>query len=186
MAQPQRAATALAVALLAAGLLYAVVGFALAWLYEHAHEGVQPLIILNLPHDSAFGLVVNWCTALVALLSYPLPLMPVVQLLKPRTSASGRSSDPRGETYLRLFLLLLTTFLTLAVPNFESFAGFLGCLNIAFAQVLPPLVHLRLRSLRLPSGVGKWALVLVDTFMALLGLATLLYFSILTGSSLLA
>ena len=48
MASPERAVGALATALLIAGGLYALVGLALASLYEHAEGGVQPLIILNL------------------------------------------------------------------------------------------------------------------------------------------
>ena len=78
MRQPRRAGTALAASLLVVALLYACVGVALALIYAHASGGVQPLIIMNLTPGSAEALVVEVCSALVALLSYPLPLMPVM------------------------------------------------------------------------------------------------------------
>jgi len=112
MRHPRKAATALAAALLAAGALYAIVGLSLACIYAPSSEGVQQMIILNLPRSSQVGLAVKWCTAMVALLSYPLPFMPVVQLLLPPTEDVHVA--PRRETTLRLALLTVSTTVALA------------------------------------------------------------------------
>jgi len=181
MALPHEAAGALLVALMIAGALYAVVALLLASIYEYSEEGVQQMIILNLPKHSGFGFAVNSCTALVAVLSYPLPLMPVVQLLTP-PAGSSPSSDAR----LRLSLLVVSTAVALAVPNFGRIAGFLGCLNIAFAQCLPPLLHLRLRTAHLQQSPRKRLLEAIDVALTSTGVATLVYFTLLTGRELLA
>ena len=186
MARPRRAAGALATAQLIAGALYVIVGVVLASLYERAEGGVQPLIILNLPrHSEHITPILNWCTALVALLSYPLPLMPVVQLLSPSSSSDAKSHlFLLRESCLRLSLLLLSTLVALCIPNFGRIAGFLGCLNIVSSQLMPPLLHLRLRTLRFPASPRKLILLAVDLTLSLLGLCTLVYFTLLTGRSL--
>lgn len=97
----------------------------------------------------------------MALLSYPLPLMPVVQLLSPsRALAPDDEKEaevrhrwrPHGEDGIRLSLLTLTTAIALLVPNFGAIAGFLGCINLANSALLPPLIHLRLVTLQRARG----------------------------------
>ena len=180
MRQPRRAGTALAASLLVVTMLYACVGVALALIYAHASGGVRPLIIMNLTPGSAEALVVEVCSALVALLSYPLPLMPVMQLLAGLVQTSGEPAAADGgagrDRALRLALLVGTTAIALAVPDFARIASVLGCLNIAFSQLLPPLLHLRLRSLRMAPGARRTAHVAADTVLVALGGGCLLYF----------
>jgi amino acid permease len=89
--EPSRAAVAVHWSLAVIVLLYAGVGLGLGVLYGKAPpHGVQQLIFLNLPRGSPLALAVQCGSALVALLSYPLPLMPLVQLLPPRETACGR------------------------------------------------------------------------------------------------
>ena len=188
MREPRRAAPALLLAMGLAGGLYAIFGLMLASIFEAAPGGVQQMIILNLPRNTILGRTVDCCTALVALLSYPLPLLPVVQLLQPpgaRDGASDGDDAHRREARLRLALLLVSTTAALFVPQFGRITGFLGCLNVAFAQCLPPLLHLRLRTAHLPPSPHQRLLVAVDFLLALLGLGTLAYFSALTGRALL-
>ena len=81
-------------------------------------------------------------------------------------------------------MLFISTVVALAVPNFGRIASFLGCLNIGFSQCLPPLLHLRLRTSRLPPSPRKTFLTAVDVGLAILGFTTLVYFTVLTGRSL--
>ena len=62
------------------------------------------------------------------------------------------------------------------MPDFARIASVLGCLNIAFSQLLPPLLHLRLRSLRMAPGARRTAHVAADTVLVALGGGCLLYF----------
>lgn len=193
MREPKRVGEALSIALVAVIALYVMVGAGLGQLYESAEGGVQQLIILNLTPGTAVALAVETCSAAVALLSYPLPLVPVVQLLLP--ACAGCAAPKRREDAVRLALLGFTTAVAVFVPNFGAMAGFLGCLNVTMAQLLPPLLHLKLISVRawhdatLPTdGGARWrrgAAVAGDAALLLLGGATLVFFSSLTGATLL-
>ena len=81
MRQPSRAAEAVHYTCVVIGAFYILVGFGLAALFYQADGGVEQLILLNLPQSSALATAVQCASALVALLSYPMPLMPLVQLL---------------------------------------------------------------------------------------------------------
>lgn len=206
MREPRRVGEALSIALAAVITLYVLVGAGLGQLYEAAQGGVQQLIILNLKPGTIVALAVETCSAAVALLSYPLPLVPVVQLLLPACAGCAAASPwQRREDAVRLTLLAFTTAVALFVPSFGAMAGFLGCLNVTMAQLLPPLLHLKLISWRAwrayghddatrptdaPGGANaRWRLgaaVAVDALLLLLGAATLVFFSSLTGATLLA
>ena len=116
----------------------------------------------------------------------------MVQLLLSPLERLGKGLPPASrEPLLRLLLLAFTTATALLVPNFGAIAGFLGCLNVAAAQVLPPALHLKLVSLRALEASPRGAIhaklgVLRDALLLLLGVATLLFFSLLTGKQLLA
>lgn len=194
MAQPSRIGEALALALGAVVGLYLLVGNGLASLY--ASQGVQQLIVLNLPPGSLLATNVQTCAALVSLLSYPLPLMPVVQLLLASTSPAWLATllpAHRRESGLRLGILLATSAVALLVPNFGAIAGFLGCLNVAASMVLPPALHLKLVSLpawharrHAAHYAAHGAAVARDALLLLLGVATLLFSTALTASALVA
>ena len=187
MAQPSRIGEALALALGAVVVLYLLVGGGLASLY--ASQGVQQLIVLNLPPGSLLATAVQTCAALVSVLSYPLPLMPVVQLLLAPVERLRLGPPRRRESGLRLGILLVTSAVALFVPNFGAIAGFLGCLNVTASMVLPPALHLKLVSLRAweaRRGSAQGAAVARDALLLLLGVATLIFSTALTASTLVA
>ena len=79
--------------------MYVVVGIGGSRLYHHADGGVRELIILNLPEGGAAASLVSTCLALTTLLSYPLVLMPAVEILLPlwRAEIAPRSRRDRAE-----------------------------------------------------------------------------------------
>lgn len=156
MMHPQRAAEAATYSLVAVTSLYAVVGAGLATLFWQAPDGVEQLILLNLPTPSPIATLVQLTSAAVAILSYPFPLMPVIQLLpallpafgqqQPEAKASRRSHGGTSDVGAgaRLATLATTTSLALLLQQFGVAASLCGCLNIISSQILPPLCHLRL------------------------------------------
>jgi len=74
----------------------------------------------------------------VALLSYPVPMLPVIQLLTPQRTESvlpSQASTSTRDLAVRLSLLLLSTLIALLVPDFGRIASILGCVNLAGCQV---------------------------------------------------
>ena len=145
--------------------------------------------MLNLPPGSLLATAVQTCAALVSVLSYPLPLMPVVQLLLAPVERLRLGPPRRRESGLRLGILLVTSAVALFVPNFGAIAGFLGCLNVTASMVLPPALHLKLVSLRAweaRRGSAQGAAVARDALLLLLGVATLIFSTALTASTLVA
>lgn len=156
MRQPSRAAEAVNISLVAIVSLYIAVGLGLSSLYSQATKGVQQLILLNLVDSGALATAVQGSSALVALLSYPMPLMPIVELMPALlASAVGSSSRGGGTTAgtaagtmagsaVRLAILLTTSLLALTLQQFGIAAGFVGSLSIISSLVLPPMCHLKL------------------------------------------
>ena len=216
MARPAHARRALGLALSFVVLLNVAIGSLLSFWYGSSDEGVQQLILLNLQAGSPLSAAIESASAAVALLSYPLPLMPVVQLLTSPVEGDTRLADrgcehksapllaaarsplerarrrataswwPQGEDAIRLALLAFTTTVSLLVPNFGAVTGFLGCVNLANSALLPPLIHLRLVALERQSCTwGYRRGVVVDVLLILLGAATLMFFTALSGRALL-
>ena len=169
MRHPEQAASAIGYSVAIVVGAYALVGTTLAWLYSSDPNGVQQLVLLNLPQPSMIATVANIASGAVALMSVPMPLMPVVQLItnlvvRPLTrsltrgqsdgeqsdgggtSASSAAGVGGGEAAVRLSLLVLTTTLAVHMPQFGTAAGLTGCLCIITSNVLPPLCHLSLVS----------------------------------------
>ena len=160
--EPSRASAAVHYSLILIVLLYALVGYGLGALFARAPpRGVEQLILLNLPQPSPLATAVQCSSAAVALLSYPLPLMPLVQLMRARLASCGRlrfccrklqQKPLAGDSLLpaeagavvRLGTLVLTSLLALVLRQFGIAAGFVGSLSIFASLVLPPLCHLRL------------------------------------------
>ena len=147
MAQPHRCAEALGWALALVTATYSVVGAGLAALYWRAPDGgVRQIILLNLPAGAATALHLS--SSLVALLSYPLPLFPVIGLLSAAVGAAwhpGAAELPAPTAdALRMTVLAVTTLLAMMLRRFGIAASIIGCLGIVFCQLLPPLCHLRL------------------------------------------
>ena len=151
MAEPTRAPEALTLAVIVVVGANTAVGVGLAWLYAGSGEEVEQLILLNLPPSSLPAYLVQASTAAVAILGYPLPMMPVMQLLPARLPPALRTegSDGRGAVAgagARVGFLAITTALALALREFAVAASLCGILAIFVCLVLPPLCHLRLCS----------------------------------------
>jgi amino acid permease len=151
MAEPTRAPEALTLAVIVVVGANTAVGVGLAWLYAGGGEDVEQLILLNLPPSSLPAYLVQASTAAVAILGYPLPMMPVMQLLPARLPPALRTegSDGRGAVAgagARVGFLAITTALALALREFAVVASLCGILAIFVCLVLPPLCHLRLCS----------------------------------------
>lgn len=142
MAEPHRALEAVSLTLLLVVCANATVGVSLAWLYAGGERAVEQIILLNLPPHSLPAYLVEGSTAAVALLGYPLLMLPVMQLLPARLPPAMREAGAG----LRLGFLACTTSLALLLREFALAASLCGCLSIFVCLVLPPLCHLRLCS----------------------------------------
>ena len=173
MRRPSHATNACGYALCIVVTSYLVIGLLLAWLYSSDLDGVQQLILLNLERSSLIAAVVQYTSALVALLSYPLPLLPLIELLSSLVCGACAPSFTR-DAALRLTTLLSTTLIAQRLPQFGIAAGLAGCLCIVSTQLLPPLCHLRLCSW--PSE-GSWPSALLDVLLFFAGLVVFCHFT---------
>lgn len=138
MREPRRALEAASLAVVVVACANSVVGVGLAWLYAGGGRVVEEIILLNLPPHSPISLCVEVSTAIVALLGYPLLMLPVMQVIPARLPPEMRGNG------LRLSFLACTTMLALLLRQFALVAALCGCLSIFVCLVLPPLCHLRL------------------------------------------
>merc|ERR1712113_1195482 len=65
----------------------------------------------------------------------------------------ARNLAASRERRLRLGLLALTSCVAGSVHQFGLAASFIGCLTMMQGQLLPPIIHLRLRSVHIK---GRW------------------------------
>jgi len=192
MSKPQSITVALTYATTAVVAAYIFVGLSLSSIFASAasgqdqhgvEHGVQQVILMNLPPTSLLSAILQLSSALVAILSFPLPLVPLVELSSARL-ASAFARPPPPSTHLRLALLTLTSSLASAVSHFGTLAAFIGCLSVLVSNVLPPLVHLLLCSH--PHRKASPAPVIFDAALLALGIVSLVYFTSLTGIQLLS
>ena len=155
MRAPKRAKEAVHASILCVVAFYLAVGLYLAALFSQSDDGVQQIILLNLPTPSGLATAVQGSCALVALLSYPLPCMPVLQMAEaalgvptapastPAAHAALQTARRKQGTWVRLGTLGTTTIGALTLQKFSTAAGLAGSLTIVASLVLPPLCHLR-------------------------------------------
>lgn len=203
MSDPVRAPEALLRAIVVVVLAYVLVGVMLSTLFCSASTGgPEQLIILNLPRPSTVASLVQTSSAAVALLSYPMPLMPLVELVVNLSSHSChgpqlghvKECEPtsvRANLSARFGTLCVTSTAALTLRSFGALAGFVGCLGLVTANLLPPLLHLKLCSWprlstahTIRSTAAVW--VLLDSVLVLIGCLAFAYFSALTGAQMIA
>ena len=176
MRERERAPSALLLACSLVTGFYLLMGFGIARLFAASADGVQQLIILNLPDQTAVKALVCCCSALMALLSYPLMAMGVVQLLRGAglLGAADAEDGVRRELLLRAALLACSTAIAAAIPKFGLIAGVVGCLTLVNGQLLPPLLHLRICCVDEPP--ARYALhAAANGLLILLGLAAFFF-----------
>ena len=202
MADRSQVSKALAWAVGSVVAVYLVVGLTLSVLFSAADEGVEQVIILNLPSGSPTSTIVQATSALVAILSYPIPMMPLAELLGAFSCCietdgavpldATPTATASATTRLRLALLALSSCTAVAMPHFGTLAGFIGCCSVMVSNVLPPLLHLRLiswpalseaRDERSPLATISFAVAL-DACLLALGVGAMTYFTALTGAQL--
>ena len=175
MRERERAPSALLLACSLVTGFYLVMGFGLARLFAGSAGGVQQLIILNLPDQTAVKALVCCCSALMALLSYPLMAMGVVQLLRGAglLGAPDAEDGIRRELLLRVALLACSTGVAAVMREFGLIAAVVGCLTLVNGQLLPPLLHLRICGVDAP---GKYAQhAAINGLLIVLGLAAFVF-----------
>lgn len=179
MREPYRALEVASLALVVVVCANSGVGVGLAWLYAGGERAVEEIILLNLPPRTLLSLCVELSTAIVAVLGYPLLMLPVMQLLPARLPSTIRGA------WLRLGFLACTTALALLLREFALVLSLCGCLTILVCLVLPPLCHLRLCSWphadRSPSGVGAKRQPLtaaLDAAVFVIGACAFAYFTL--------
>ena len=185
MREPHRAPEVATCALLLVVFTNASIGVGLAWLYAGGNRTVEQIILLNLPPHSLPAYTVEFSTAAVALLGYPLLMLPVMQLLPTRMPMALRGDGSAGPA-LRLGFLACTTVLALLLRQFAVVASLCGCLTIFVCLVLPPLCHLRLcswppKDLQPTAGGGAsaqgLAVATLDLVVLIFGACSFAYFT---------
>jgi len=166
MARPERAPAALAIASIVVTCTYLAIGVGGAALFWRA--GVKQLILLNLDASTLIAQVVYVCSATVAVLSVPLVFLPLVAIVKP--IFISERAPTFAEDVLRSVLLLGTTTIASVIREFGLLAGLIGCLTGFYAQLLPPLIHLRMVAMRERSPCRRMAKVGLDVILVSAGL----------------
>ena len=111
----------------------------------------------------------------MALLSYPLMAMGIVQLVRGANilrGADGTDSAAR-EYAFRTLLLSCSTATAAAIPKFGLIAGVVGCLTLVNGQLLPPLLHMRLCCRG--RGQSEWLHLAINSLLILLGVAAFIF-----------
>ena len=87
----------------------------------------------------------------------PLVFLPLVAIVKP--IFISERAPTFAEDVLRSVLLLGTTTIASVIREFGLLAGLIGCLTGFYAQLLPPLIHLRMVAMRERSPCRRMAKV---------------------------
>ncbi|OBA20975.1 hypothetical protein METBIDRAFT_78080 [Metschnikowia bicuspidata var. bicuspidata NRRL YB-4993] len=113
-------------------------------------DKIDTVILLNLPQNSPFVILVQLFYAFAILLSTPIQIFPAVRLIELRVfppSYSGKASS--GVKCMKNLLRLAFVILTSAVAfyggkNLDKFVSFVGCFAcIPLVYMYPPMLHLK-------------------------------------------
>ncbi|ODV69748.1 vacuolar amino acid transporter 4 [Hyphopichia burtonii NRRL Y-1933] len=113
-------------------------------------EDIQTVIILNLPHESPFIMMIQILYAFAILLSTPIQLFPAIRLIEqklfPPSKSGKRSLVVKWLKNLgRCFFVLMTASIALVGgQNLDKFVSFVGCFAcIPLVYMYPPILHLK-------------------------------------------
>lgn len=115
--------------------------FGVAGYLSYGPETKQ-IITLNLPTDGGFNfaILVKVCLCFSLFFTYPIMLFPVTSILEKKMEITSSSVAAK---FLRLFIVILTGFIVLKVPNFGQLMALVGasCCTL-LAYIMPALCHL--------------------------------------------
>lgn len=109
---------------------------------------VKTVIILNLPQDSPFVIMVQLLYAFAILLSTPLQLFPAIRLIELKLFTKTGKYSLRVKwlkNFFRFGFVLLTAVVALVGgQNLDRFVSFVGCFAcIPLVYMYPPILHLK-------------------------------------------
>lgn len=111
-------------------------------------EDVKTVIILNLPQDSPFVIMIQLLYAIAILLSTPLQLFPAIRLIELKLFTKTGKYSVKVKWMKNLFRFSFVT-LTAAIAlvggqNLDKFVSFVGCFAcIPLVYMYPPILHLK-------------------------------------------
>lgn len=175
MKHPEKFTTILNLSVVLVTILFA--GFSSLG-YMFFFDQTQDVITLNLP-DTVLSVLVKIAFCIVLFLTYPLGMVPLVQIAESRILPKITFIKTTiASKLLRTLLVFFTVVLTLGIPDFGVMMGFFGSFSNAFVTfILPSSFYLKLfgRSLSRLSIVVNF-LIAVLGFIAM-GIST--YYSFL-------
>lgn len=145
-------------------------------------DDVKTVIILSLPQDSPYVILIQLFYPIAIMFSVPLQLLPAVRIMEKKIfkKRSGKS-DPVvkwEKNVFRIFFVVLTTLIAFyGSTNLDQFVSFVGCFAcIPLVYMYPPMLHYRACA---KSSFAKG----LDLGIALLGSLALCYtiYQIITG-----
>lgn len=148
-------------------------------------KDIKTVILLNLPQNSAFVIMIQLLYAFAILLSTPIQIFPAVRLIELKlfkSSQSGKASTmiKWQKNFVRSLFVLTTSVIALyGGQNLDKFVSFVGCFAcIPLVYMYPPMLHLK--SCCSYSGPyrdnkTKFWLGILDYFLIGVGAAALLY-----------
>ncbi|KAM9896826.1 hypothetical protein OXX79_007254 [Metschnikowia pulcherrima] len=148
-------------------------------------EKIDTVILLNLPQNSPFVIMVQLFYAFAIILSTPIQIFPAVRLIEQKifsSSKSGKSSSlvKWSKNLLRsVFVLCTCSVAFYGGRNLDKFVSFVGCFAcIPLVYMYPPMLHLKLCCDYKNATTNKrrlFATAMVNYAMIILGAVALVY-----------
>lgn len=148
-------------------------------------KDIQTVILLNLPQNSGFVIMIQLLYAFAILLSTPIQIFPAVRLIELRLfkrNQSGKSSNlvKWQKNLSRALFVLVTSIIALyGGKNLDKFVSFVGCFAcIPLVYMYPPMLHLKSccsYSGSYSDNKKKFWLGLLDYVLIIIGATALVY-----------
>ena len=209
MRRPQEVRTPLRRGMGVVLVLYLLLGvLGLLFFFDDKTLPLQQIIILNLPQTSGVARAVKLLNAVVAVFSYPLPFLPIAQMLEPtapdyRALALREEEQRRGGAgggahhaldgplvaaaqaswrmrcmAVRTAMVVATTIVAMFVPCFGLVCAFIGCFTVSLLSFILPPIF-HLRICRAEALSRRQ--VATDYFSICFGIGVCLFTSVLTA-----
>lgn len=109
---------------------------------------IETVILLNLPQDSVFIILIQLFYSLAILLSTPIQIFPAIRLIELKVfTRTGKNSllIKWSKNLFRAVFVILTAVIALyGGKNLDKFVSFVGCFAcIPLVYMYPPMLHLR-------------------------------------------
>lgn len=150
-------------------------------------KNIKTVILLNLPQDSPFIILIQLLYAFAILLSTPIQLFPAIRLVEQKlfkSNESGKNSFKIKwlKNLVRCLFVIFTSIIALyGGQNLDRFVSFVGCFAcIPLVYMYPPILHLKsccdYSKDNEPSIIQKkYWLGILDYFLVTIGSIALVY-----------